>query len=107
MTLTHHAQAIESTAIISVRLVCGYHQRRPTASLALCDQLVLPMELNVGDAIDLLGNQEMPVRQNGLLQALRAIAQLLLRLTGASALIVFAYYAHATISDMRESSYKK
>ncbi|KAL5527183.1 hypothetical protein ACEPAG_5974 [Sanghuangporus baumii] len=65
------------------------------------------MDLNVDDAYDLLGHNDMPVRQNGLLQVLRAIADVALRLSGASALVFLLYYAHGQFNDYRERNYKK
>ncbi|KAL5508455.1 hypothetical protein ACEPAH_6074 [Sanghuangporus vaninii] len=65
------------------------------------------MDLNVDDAYDLLGHNDMPVRQNGLVQVLRAIADVVLRLSGASALIFLLYYAYGQFNDSRERKYKK
>ncbi|KAL5530521.1 hypothetical protein ACEPAF_6779 [Sanghuangporus sanghuang] len=65
------------------------------------------MDLNVDDAYDLLGHNDMPVRQNGLVQVLRAIADVVLRLSGASALVFLLYYAYGQINDWRERKYKK
>ncbi|KAL5488254.1 hypothetical protein ACEPAI_6362 [Sanghuangporus weigelae] len=65
------------------------------------------MDLNVDDAYDLLGHNDMPVRQNGLLQVLRAIADVVLRLSGASALVFLLYYAYGQFNDLTERKYKK